>query len=77
MNSFDEMLLARNEIANHMNAIMGSMKMSEIQMMFVMEAVMSDLRARCIIRNSYQNANRAAEEVTRKEKMDEKTEGQH
>lgn len=69
MNQYEEMLLAKNEISNHMTAIMGSMKLSEMQMMFVMDSVLSDLRCRCLIRNSYDKANN---EVLKKESEEKK-----
>ena len=71
MTTFDNLLIARNDIANKIESTIQVLGLTEKETIFILESVLNDTRMKCMTREAY---IKASEEAKKEEEEKRRTE---
>ena len=66
MEMFNNILIARNEVANKIVDIIQTLGLTEKETIFILESILNDTRMKCMTREAY---TKASEEAKKEEEM--------
>lgn len=70
MDTFNAMLIARNEIANRLETLISSLKLSEKDAIFILDSILNDTRLKCMTREAYSIAFKENDEKRTEDKQE-------